>query len=148
MINIGDKAPNFVLKDQKDNEISLNQYRGQPVLLAFFPFAWSPVCSDEMTCFKDDTTDLQALGIQVLGISVDSGWTQKAWSQQMGIDFPILSDFGKDVCTLYGTLRKEGFSDRAYFLVNEHGVVKWKHVMPQPGTRLENKVIIEKIREM
>jgi peroxiredoxin (alkyl hydroperoxide reductase subunit C) len=148
MVDINDKAPNFVLKDQNDNEVSLNQYRGQPVLLAFFPAAWSPVCTDEMTCFKDDMIDLQPLGVQVLGISVDSGWTQKAWSEKLGLTFPVLSDFDKNVCRLYGTLRKEGFSDRAYFLINEHGTVSWKHVMPQPGTRLENKVIIEKIMEI
>ena len=148
MVNVNDKAPDFALKDQHDNDVKLSSYHGKKVLLAFYVADWSPVCGPEMTCFKDDMSELKDIGVDVLGISVDNIWSHKAWAQQLGIDFPILSDFTRDVSKMYGLLRPEGFSERAYLLIDEHGVVKWKHIMPKPGEKLDNSEIIEAIENV
>ena len=145
MVNVGDKAPDFNLKDQHDNDVKLSSLRGKKVLLAFYPFDWSPVCTTEMACFKDDLSELKGHGLDVLAISVDSVWSHKAWAKAMNVTFPLLSDFGKETVRHYGLLRAEGFSERAYLLVDEHGVVKWKHVMPSPGERIENSEIVSAI---
>ena len=145
MVNAGDKATDFSMKDQNDKDVRLSDYKGKKVLLAFYVADWSPVCGPEMTCFKDDMSELKGLGVDVLGISVDSGWSHKAWAHQLGIDFPILSDFTREVSRKYGLLRPEGFSERAYLLIEEHGVVKWKHVMQKPAEKLDNSEIMEAI---
>src|SRR3989338_324883 len=137
MVNVGEKAPDFTMKDQNDNDVRLSDYSGKKVLLAFYVADWSPVCGPEMACFKDDMGELRNLGVDVVGVSGDSVWSHKAWAQHLGIDFPILSDLKKDVSRMYGLLRQEGFSERAYLLIDENGVVRWKHVMPKPEERLE-----------
>lgn len=148
MINIGDKAPDFIMKDQHDKDVRLADYHGKKVLLAFYVADWSPVCGPEMTCFKDDMSELKNLGIDVIGISVDSVWSHKAWAHQLGIDFPILSDFKRDVSRIYGLLRQEGFSERAYLILDKHGIVKWKHVMAKPGEKLDNSEIMKAIENL
>jgi len=148
MVSVGDKAPDFALKDQNDKEVRMSDYRGKKVLLAFYVADWSPVCEPEMKCFDDDLSKLNGHGIEVIGISVDSAWSHKAWAKHMGINFPLLSDFSKATSRMYGLLRPEGFSERAYILVDEHGIVRWKHVMPVPSQRLENEEIIRKIQEV
>lgn len=147
-VKVGSPAPAFTLEDGDKRKVSLSEFRGQPVLLAFFPFAFSPVCTKEMTCFQDDLSELQEAGVQVLGISVDSGWTQKAFAASLGVTFPLLSDFNKEVCTAYGTLRPEGFSNRVYVLVDGQGIVRYVHTMPTPGERLENADLLREVRKL
>ena len=148
MVNVGDKAPDFSMKDQHDNDVRLSSYHGKKVLLAFYVADWSPVCGPEMVCFKDDMSELKNLGVNVLGISVDSIWSHKAWAQQLGIDFSILSDFSRDVSRKYSLLRPEGFSERAYLLIDEQGIIKWKHVMQKPGEKLDNSEIMEALEKI
>ena len=143
MVNVGEKAPDFELKDQHEKMVKLSSFKGKKVLLAFFPFAFSPVCTTEHNCFRDDMNKFNVKGVEVMGISVDSTWSNKAFADSLGIDYPLLSDFGKEVAKMYGVLRKEGFSDRAYFLVDEKGMIKYKHVMASPGTRLDNKELLK-----
>ena len=148
MVNVGENAPDFIMKDQHDKDVRLRYFHGKKVLLAFYVADWSPVCGPEMTCFKDDLSELKNQGINVLCISVDSMWSHKAFAAHLGIDFPLLSDLKKDVSRMYGLLRQEGFSERAYLLIDENGVVRWKHVMPKPGERLEADDILKAIEEM
>ena len=148
MINVGDHAPDFVMKDQHDNDVRLSDFKGKKVLLAFYVADWSPVCGPEMACFKDDMGELKGLGIDVLGISVDSIWSHKAWAQHLGIDFPILSDFSREVSRSYGLLRPECFSERAYLIVDENGNVAWKHVMQKPAEKLDNSEILEAVKKL
>ena len=145
MINVGDKAPDFTLKNENEQDVSLSQFRGKNVLLCFFPFAFSPVCTVEMSCFKDDFSEFDNLDIQILGISVDSHYSLSAFKNSLGVNFPFLSDFSKEVSKKYGVLRPEGKSERAYFFIDKDGVVQWKHVMASPGTRLENEDLLKAI---
>ena len=145
MANVGDKAPQFELKDQNQKNVTLGDYKGKKVLLAFYPFAFSPVCSDELTCFRNDLSHFVDKGVEVLGISVDSTWSNKAFADSLGVSYPLLSDFGKEVSKQYGVLRPEGFADRAYILVDEEGTVKFRHVMDSPGNRLDNAELMKAI---
>lgn len=148
MPEIGDKAPDFALPDQDDKEVKLSDFKGKNVILAFYPFDFSPVCTVEFGCFQDDLGELNNLNAKVLGISVDSRYCHKQFAEKLGLDFPLLSDFGKDVCRLYGTLRKEGFSERAYFIIDSQDIVRFKYLMPNPGERLENKQLIEDLNKL
>ena len=148
MVNVGEKAPDFALPDQDDKRVRLSDFKGRNVILAFYPFDFSPVCTVEFGCFQDDLENLNGLNAQVLGISVDSRYCHKQFAEKLGLNFPLLSDFGKDVCRLYGTLRKEGFSERAYFIIDKKGIVRFKYFMPNPGERLENKQLIEDLNKL
>ena len=146
MPEIGQEAPDFTLVDQDGNERKLSDFRGKNVVLAFYPFDFSPVCTVEFGCFQDDLSKLNELNAQVLGISVDSKYSHKEFTQKLGLNFPLLSDFNREVCKLYGTLRKEGFSERAYFIIDKEGIVRFKYLMPTPKDKLENKQLLEDLK--
>jgi len=148
MVEIGQTAPDFTLPDQDGNERKLSEFRGKNALLAFYPFDFSPVCTTEFNCFQADLSDLNNLNAQVLGISVDSKYSHKEFFQKLGLNFPLLSDFNREVCRLYGTLREEGFSNRAYFIIDKEGIVRFKYIMPTPKDRLENKQLIEELEKI
>ena len=146
MVEIGDKAPDFALVNQDGKETKLSDFRGKNVILSFYPFDFSPVCTVEFGCFKQDLSKLNDLNAQVLGISVDSKYCHKEFAGKLGLNFPLLSDFNREVCKLYGTLRKEGFSERAYFIIDNQGIVRFKYLMPTPKERLENSQLIEDLQ--
>ncbi len=111
MPEIGQQAPDFALPDQDGKEIKLSDFRGKKIILAFYPFDFSPVCTVEFGCFQDEFNKLNNINAQVIGISVDSKYSHKEFAQKLGLGFILLSDFSREVCRLYGTLRKEGFSE-------------------------------------
>ena len=148
MPEINQQAPDFTLLDQDGNERKLSDFIGKKILLAFYPFDFSPVCTVEFGCFRDDLSELNKLNAQVLGISVDSKYCHKAFAEKLELDFPLLSDFNKEVCKLYGTLREEGFSERVYFIIDSKGIVRFKHMMPTPKDRLENTQLIEELKKI
>jgi peroxiredoxin len=145
MLKVGDNAPVFEVPDQNQQPVKLQDFRGKKVLLAFYPFAFSPVCADEFACFRNDLSQFQKMGIEVLGISVDSHWSNKAFADSLGVSYPLLSDFGREVSKAYGVLRPEGFSERAYFLVDENGKLAFAQVMDTPAKRLENEELLKAI---
>ena len=146
MINIGDHAPEFTMKNENEEDVSRGQFKGKNVLLCFFPFAFSPVCTTEMSCFQDDFSEFNNIDVEILAISVDSHYSLAAFKKSLNAnDVTFLSDFSKDMCRRYGMLRPEGKSERAYFFIDKDGIVRWKHVMPHPGVRLENKDLLKMI---
>lgn len=148
MPEINHQAPDFTLPDQDGKETKLSDFRGKNVILAFYPFDFSPVCTVEFGCFQDDLSELNSINAQVLGISIDSKYCHKEFANKLNLNFPLLSDLNKEACKLYGTLRKEGFSDRAYFIIDKNGIIKFKHLMPTPKDRLENKQLIEELKRV
>ena len=148
MAEVGDKAPDFTLLNQDGKEIKLRDFKEKNVILAFYPFDFSPVCTVEFGCFQEDLNKLNGFNVQVLGISVDSKHCHKAFAEKLKLNFPLLSDFGREVCKLYGTLREEGFSNRAYFIIDKQGIVRFKYIMPTPKERLENKQLIEALNKI
>ena len=148
MPEIGQHAPDFTLVDQDGNNRKLSDFRRKKVILAFYPFDFSPVCTVEFGCFEQDLNKLNGLDAQVLGISVDSKYCHREFTNKLKLNFPLLSDFNREVCRLYETLRPEGFSNRAYFIIDKQGIVRFKYLMPTPKDRLENNQLIEDLKNL
>jgi len=148
MVEIGQEAPDFALPDQDGNDRKLSDFKEQNVILAFYPFDFSPVCTVEFGCFEQDLSKLNSLNAQVLGISVDSKYCHKEFANKLKLNFPLLSDFNREVCRLYETLRMEGFSERAYFIIDKNGVVRFKYLMATPKERLENEQLIAELSKL
>ena len=148
MVEVGQEAPDFALVNQDGGETKLSDFRGRNIILAFYPFDFSPVCTVEFGCFQDDLGKLDDLNAQVLGISVDSRYCHKEFADKLKLNFALLSDFNREVCRLYGTLRPEGFSNRAYFIIDSEGIVRFKYLMPTPKDRLENNQLIEDLKNL
>lgn len=134
-LEIGDRAPDFTLMDQDNQEWTLSEFRGdRNVLVVFYPVAFSPICTGELCQLRDDLAEFQNSDVQVLVVSVDSGYALKAWSEQQHYDFPLLSDFwphGK-VAQDYGVFNDEaGIANRGTFLVDTDGVIRFAE-MKQP----------------
>jgi len=126
-LNVGDAAPDFELEDQNGKKVKLSQFRGKKnVLLAFFPFAFSPVCTNELGELKEKEDAIVKLDTQILAASVDSTWTQKVFAKELKIKFPLLSDFGKKAAASYGSLYEDkGFAKRTVFVVDKQGKIAY-----------------------
>ncbi|HEX5962812.1 MAG TPA: redoxin domain-containing protein [Gemmatimonadales bacterium] len=129
----GTPAPDLTLPSGPDSQLRLSELRGKPVILVFYPADWSPVCGDELALFNEVLPEFQAHDAQLLGISVDGVWCHRAYSDARHVRFPLLSDFEPkgEVSRAYGAYRqKEGFSERALFLIDRDGVIRWSYLSP------------------
>ncbi len=129
----GIKAPNFSLSTTPDQKVSLNEFRGQPVVLVFYPADWSPVCSDQLGLYNELKPEFSEFEAQIIGISVDGVWCHLAFSKERKFHFPLLADFEPKgaVARQYGVYReKDGESERALFVIDGKGVIRWSHVSP------------------
>jgi peroxiredoxin len=127
-IAVGQPAPQFTLKDQHQKDVNLADYRGKNVVLILYPLDWSPICTNEHACFVNDMKQFEKLNAQVLGLSVDSVWSHKAFADKMGIGYPLLADFNPrgavaDKFGLY--LADKGITGRAIVIVDKDGKVAW-----------------------
>lgn len=133
ILNAGAKAPDFSLSVTPDQKITLSQLRGKPVILAFYPADWSPVCGDQMALYNEILPEFQKLGAALLGISVDGAWCHAAFAKDRRLHFPLLADFEPKgaVARDYGVYREQdGVSERALFVLDSGGVIHWSHVSP------------------
>lgn len=133
-IQIGEKAPEFTLKDTNGEDVSLADYKGKNVVLLFYPLAFSSVCTKELCSARDNMKLYDSLNAEVLGISIDSFFTQKAFKEANNLNFKLLSDFNKEVSASYGVLYEEffgmhGVSKRSAFVVDSEGVVQYAEVL-------------------
>jgi peroxiredoxin (alkyl hydroperoxide reductase subunit C) len=136
MIAVGESAPDFTLRDQDGEEVSLAGFRGRKVLLVFYPFDFSPVCSDQLSLYQEVKPDLEGKGLTLVGISVDSPYAHKAFQEKLGIDTTLLADFEPkgEVARAYGSyLDAPGMANRTLVLVDEEGRVAWTYESPNPG---------------
>ena len=132
-LTAGTPAPEFSLHTTPDQTVKLSKFRRQPVVLAFYPADWSPVCGDQITLYNELLSEFQNLGAQLLGISVDGVWCHSAFSQNRKLRFPLLADFEPKgaVARLYGVYREsDGTSERALFVIDADGVIRWSYVSP------------------
>jgi peroxiredoxin (alkyl hydroperoxide reductase subunit C) len=131
-IAVGAEAPDFVLKDQNNQEVRLSDFRDKKhVLLVFYPLAFTGTCQGELCQLRDNIGDFQSDDVQVLTVSVDSPYSHKVWAEREGYDFPLLSDFWPHgaVAQSYGTFNEErGFANRGTFLIDRAGVVRFAEV--------------------
>jgi peroxiredoxin (alkyl hydroperoxide reductase subunit C) len=128
-VEVGSQAPDFTLKNQDGQEVSLADFAGEKaVLLVFFPFAFSGICTGELCSVRDDLSSFQNDDVQVVGVSCDTTWSLKVWAQQEGYEFPLLSDFWPHgaVSESYGVFSADlGFAFRGTFLIDTDGVVRF-----------------------
>ena len=132
IITAGTAAPEFTLHSTPDQTVSLSEFRGNPVILAFYPADWSPVCGDQMALYNELIPEFRKHHAELLGISVDGPWCHSAFAKERNFHFPLLSDFEPKgaVSKLYGALRPEGFSERALFVIDKDGIVRWSYCSP------------------
>jgi len=134
-LEVGQTAPDFRLRGPGGQFVTLSEYGGKKnVVLVFFPLAFSPVCSHQLPGIQKDLARFEALDATVLGISVDSHWANEAFARQLGLSFPLLSDFDRSTSESYGMLIPEKhYSGRAVFVVDRQGRIAYRDVSPNPA---------------
>ena len=135
MIEPGDPAPDFTLRDQDGKKVSLSGFRGRTVVLVFYPLDFSPVCTDQLNVYQEVLGELDERDVALLGISVDSAFAHKAFQEHLGISIPLLADFHPKgaVARDYGVFVDErGHSERALVMVDPEGKVVWSYVARTP----------------
>lgn len=144
---VGRSAPDFTLPSTSGSDVSLQQFHGKSVvLLAFFPLAFTSVCTSELRALSEDYGKFELAGARVLPISVDSIPTLREFKAKEHLAVDLLSDFKREVCRAYGTLLEDKFfSRRAYFLVDQEGVLRWAHVEAELGQRRDDDELLAQI---
>ena len=129
----GTPAPDFTLLSTPDQSVSLSEFRGQPVILAFYPADWSPVCGDQMALYNEILPEFGRFHAELLGISVDGVWSHAAFARDRKLHFPLLADFEPKgaVAKMYRVYRRhDGTSERALFVLDAQGIIRWSYVSP------------------
>jgi peroxiredoxin len=129
----GIEAPNFSLHATSDQALTLSALRGRPVILAFYPADFSPVCGDQMALYNEVLPEFNKFSAELLGISVDGSWCHQAFAQARNLHFPLLADFEPKgaVARKYGVYRSaDGISERALFVIDKKGIIAWSHCSP------------------
>jgi peroxiredoxin len=129
----GTPAPGFTLHVTPDQSLSLSELRGRPVILAFYPADWSPVCGDQMALYNEILAEFRKFNAELLGLSVDGVWCHEAFAKDRHLHFPLLSDFEPKgaVARSYGAYRPvEGTTERALFVIDKNGIISWSYCSP------------------
>jgi peroxiredoxin len=153
-IEVGKPAPDFSLYDSDKALVTLSEQKGSNVLLLFFPFAFSSVCTVEMCSVRDSLKNYELLNAEIFGISVDSLYTLKKFREDQHLNFPLLSDFNKDVSISYGCLHEQfsygmkGVSKRSAFVIDKKGIVQYAEVLENPGMQPNFERIQVKLRDL
>ncbi len=129
----GAPAPEFKLHSTPDQLVSLNDFRGQPVVLVFYPADWSPVCGDQLALYNELMPEFKKFNAEILGISVDGIWCHLAFAHDRKLTFPLLSDFEPkgNIAQMFGVYRQsDGVCERALFVLDAEGVIRWSYVSP------------------
>ena len=138
--SVGQEAPDFTLPSTSGEKVTLSSLRGKPVLIAFFPLAFSSTCTAELCDMRDDHDAFRDRGVIVLPVSVDHTYSLKEYKAKHGMKVDLLSDFKREVCRAYGVLMDDRFyANRAYFLLDREGVIRWTHVEENPSHRREDR---------
>jgi len=151
-IEIGQEAPDFELKDQRGETVTLSSFRGnQAVALVFYPFTFTARCEGELCALRDDFSDFETAGVQVVALSCDSRHAQAKWAGEQGYQFPVLSDFWPHgaVATAYGVFNEAlGCANRATFVINTDGVIVDAFASPDLGTSREKSRYAEALEKL
>lgn len=144
---VSELAPDFSLPSTSGNDVSLSSFRGRRnVLLAFFPLAFTGTCTKELICFTEDFDQFAGKGVEILPVSVDAIPSLKEFKNKLQMKTELLSDFRRDVSRAYGVLNEETFySNRAYFLIDKSGRIRWSYVERNNGERRDNSEILAAI---
>ncbi len=146
MIAAGEPAPEFTLRDQDGKDVSLADFKGRKVLIVFYPFDFSSVCTDQLTTYQEIRPQLAEQNVEMVGISVDHPYAHKAFQEKLGIDTTLLADFEPkgEVAKAYGSyVDGIGMANRTLVLIDEDGVVEWAHESPSLGDMPAPTVILD-----
>ncbi|HUK64093.1 MAG TPA: redoxin domain-containing protein [Dongiaceae bacterium] len=147
--DVGQMAPDFALKAGDGQLVTLSEYRGKrPIVLAFYPLAFSPTCSHQLPTIERDLARIRALGAEVLGISVDSHYANAEFARKLQLSFPLLSDFKREASTAYGMLLDSGYSGRALFVVGRDGRIAYRDIAPAPGDIPSNAELLRALEKL
>lgn len=142
-LNIGEQAPDWTLSGTEAEDITLSSFRGQKnVVLLFYPLDFSPVCSLQLPAYQARKTEFDTRDTVLFGISTDSKWSHKAFSEQLGLEYPLLSDYQRKVSESYGVLRPEGFTNRAVFVIDKQGVLRYVDITT-PGEQPDQGEVLK-----
>lgn len=133
-LSVGTKAPEFRLRDASGREVTLSSYAGRVVVLVFYPLDWSPGCSKQLDLYQQEWSEFEKRDVEIVGISVDSLYSHGAWAAARGLAMPLLADFNPkgEVARRYNVWRDaDGFSERALYIVDGQGVIRYAHVSPK-----------------
>ena len=138
MLKVGDKAPDFTLKNTEQKEVSLKDFEGKNLVILFFPLAFTSVCTAELCEIRDNYAQYEGMNAEVVGVSVDSPFALAKFKEQENYNFDLLSDFNKEASEAYGALYEDlmglkGVSKRASFVVGKDGELKYATVLPSAG---------------
>ena len=143
MIEPGEPAPDFTLPNHKGEQVSLADFRGRKLMLVFYPSDFSPVCTDQLSVYQEVLEQIRDAGVELVGVSVDSSWTHRAFRKQLGLEMPLLADFHPkgELSSRYGAYLEDwGTTNRSLVLIDEEGTVRWVHESPSvieiPGANL------------
>jgi peroxiredoxin len=147
---VGDDAPDFTAASTSGSNVILSALRGKSnALVAFFPLAFTGTCTKELICFTEDFDRFAAEGVEILPISVDSTASLREFKNKLQMKTELLSDFKRDISRAYGVLNEDRFySNRAYFLIDKSGKVRWRHVEANNGDRREDSEILTEITKL
>lgn len=146
---VGSAAPDFTLPSTAGSAVSLSALRGKNVLLAFFPLAFTSTCTRELCDMRDDWDQFATADTVVVPISVDSTPTLKEFKSKYSMRSDFLSDFKREVARQYGVLLEDRFyANRAYFLIDRAGTLRWVHVEEHPGEKRSNAELLEQIKAL
>ncbi|HMT04945.1 MAG TPA: redoxin domain-containing protein [Solirubrobacterales bacterium] len=149
MIEVGARAPDFRLADHSGQEVTLSDFSGRRLLLAFYPLDFSPVCSDQLTLYRQIQPQLDSAGVTLVGVSVDSAFAHAAFRNHLDIEMPLLADFEPkgEVAEAYGAyLGEAGHTNRSLVLIDQDGVVEWVHETATPLDIPGPELIVEAIQ--
>jgi peroxiredoxin len=147
--DVGQQAPDFKLKADDGQFVTLSEYRGKrPVVLAFYPLAFSPTCSHQLPAIERDLEKIHGLGAEVLGISVDSHYANAEFARKLQLSFPLLSDFKHEASIAYGMLLETGYSGRALFVVARDGRIAYRDVSPVTSEIPSNAELIRALESL
>lgn len=138
-VQVGDKAPGFTLYSSEKKEVSLEDYQGKNVVLLFFPLAFTGVCTEELCTMRDNIGEYEKLDAQILALSVDSLFTLEKFKAEQNYNFPLLSDFNKEVARSYNSLYEEfvlgmqGVAKRSAFVIDKKGNIRYAEVLDNAG---------------
>lgn len=157
-LKVGDTAPDFTLKNANNEAFTLSSYRGEKnVVILFFPAVGTSVCEKELCSTRDSMKDYENLDAQVLAISVDGPFAQKLWADKHQFNFPLLSDFNKEVCQLYGAyydvwlpdkFNLKGVAKRSAFVVDKNGIIQYAEVLENAGEEPNYEAIKETLKKL
>ncbi len=135
MLDPGAAAPEFSLGTESGERFTQQDLQGKTTVLVFYPFAFSPVCTDQLQIYEKELAEPRAQGVKIYGVSCDSSWAQKAFREKLDVTIPQLSDFEPKgaACAAFGVLHKGGFPQRALIIVGPDGVIRWSYEAPSPA---------------